>query len=393
MGSGKFCYLDTHKQWHSVTPVKELGRGLTGTVSAISSDKAFKRYFSGFLKDEMRAAMLEKITIMAFHFAELAALKEHPLAWPLGPVFESQKELAELSAQKQIAFDTREFCGFLMPRVHNLYNLEDVGTLDTLGPRRITGRDRVRIARRIAEIMQILHDAGFVVGDINTRNVVVSSDTLLPTFLDCDSFQYRRFSPLSGMIEFASPHVLERVQKNGGKFDGVLRTKEDDGHGLAVLVFGMLMNGRHPYDCSGASPHVNDRKGAIMARDFPYSPLSQSKPPTSEEADHYNTFDRDLKLLFEKVLLRGEPVPAATWVEALNAFATSPGSDRITPTRGKVEAPSRPPPQQQQPDARLQHALQASEWLREAVRQPAVIVVAALIIFALIFIFISSAGR
>jgi DNA-binding helix-hairpin-helix protein with protein kinase domain len=333
MPTKSFFYLDTRRTWHQVNISNEklLGSGGAGHVYALSDDKVVKRYLPAFLTDKKREELRDKITIMAFKHRQLAALKEQPLAWPLGPLIETEHDLAWLRAQPKPQLDSSEFCGFVMQRVRDFNGLEDVISQHTLGARSIVGADRVRISRRIAESVQLCHDATFVIGDINTRNIVVSSDTLLPTIIDCDSFQYGKYAPDLGTVDFASPRLLRRVEANNNKFEGLLRDVNDDCHALAVLFFMMFMNARHPFDCANAPPLVSARSSAIIARDFPYAAQSKSQPPTSAEANRYGLLPDAIKALFEKQLFRGEPVIAQAWIEPLNQFAGSAGAETVMP--------------------------------------------------------------
>jgi DNA-binding helix-hairpin-helix protein with protein kinase domain len=337
MASTKHYYLDTHKNWNQFElPDRHIGGGVSSFVYPVSVDKVVKIYTIK-LTNAKKLELLKKVSRMAFKFANLATLQDLPLAWPLGPVFKSAKEI-----------DERNFCGFVMPRVHNLFNLEDVITDETLGSKPVSGADRIRIASRIAEIVTICHDAGFVIGDMNMRNVVVSADTLLPTIIDCDSFQYTRFTSDAGTIDFASADLLLAVEKNGGNFEGVDRKKEHDCHALAVVIFKMLMNGRHPYDSYKASIAVSARRFAIIAREFPYAVGSRIKPPNDRDQRRFGCLDAPLKELFEKVLARGEFVPSEAWVGPLNLFVHHRSAALITPTFGepkKVVVPPTPEPQ------------------------------------------------
>jgi DNA-binding helix-hairpin-helix protein with protein kinase domain len=335
MAKGKHYYLDTGKKWHPIKlPDQVLGRGAAGNVYSISDDKVAKIYNNN-LSNDKKNELFERIIIMAFKFQRLATLQDLPLAWPLGPVVASQSDRGkELRSEESI--DEEEFCGFVMPRVHNFYSLEDVIASQKLDATPVDGRDRIRIARRIAETLAICHDAKFIIGDINMRNIVVSADTLLPTIIDCDSFQFqskkKTFTPDLGTVDFSSPELLRRVENNSNKFAGLSRTKDDDCHALGVMIFKILMNGRHPYDSADGLPHIDDLKRAIVARDFPYCPGSRSKPPTKEEAERYGLLDEELRELFEKSLFLGLPVAPADWVAPLDRFAGRPGSDVIMPT-------------------------------------------------------------
>lgn len=342
MANGKHYYLDTRKRWHRITvPDQVLGSGAAGHVYPISDDKVAKIYNNS-LPNGKKSDLFERIIIMAFKFQRLATLQDLPLAWPLGPVVASQSERGkELKSDESI--DEEEFCGFVMPRVHNFYSLEDVIASHKLGTTPVGGQDRIRIARRIAETLAICHDARFIIGDINMRNIVVSADTLLPTIIDCDSFQFqskkKKFTPDLGTVDFSSPDLLRRVAENNNRFAGLWRTKDDDCHALAVLIFKLLMNGRHPYDSADGQPHIDDLKRAIIARDFPYSAGSKSKPPTQEEAERYNLIDEELRNLFEKSLFLGFSVAPADWVAPLNQFAARPEGEAIKPPIEPEPAP------------------------------------------------------
>jgi DNA-binding helix-hairpin-helix protein with protein kinase domain len=369
MAKTKHYYLDTQKNWNQFeVPDRDIGGGVSGFVFPISADKVVKIYTNN-LSSAKKLELLRKVSRMAFQFASLAAIQDLPLAWPLGPVFHTEKEI-----------DENNFCGFVMPRVHNLFNLEDVIIDEQLGSKPISGPDRIRIARRIAEIVTICHDADLVIGDINMRNVVVSENTLQPTVIDCDSFQFRRFTSDAGTIDFASAELLRKVERNGGKFEGVVRKQSDDCHALAVLIFKMLMNGRHPYDIRRASVAVGARSSAIVAREFPYASTSHAAIPTQKDARRYDCLDPTLKGLFERVLLYGEHLPAEAWVGPLDQFAALPAAALITPNFGEAK-PKRVPQPQPQPKPQPQQ------------RSRVAVVLAVIVLVVLLVIWLASVAR
>jgi DNA-binding helix-hairpin-helix protein with protein kinase domain len=336
MADLKHYYLDSQKKWHPINlaPGRKLASGAAGDVYEIADDKVAKIY-NGNQANENKNDLFQKIIIMSFKFHRLAELRDRPLAWPLGPIIASKASRgSDLKPNEQI--DEDEFCGFVMPRIHDVYGLEDVIAAPRLGTVPVTGKDRIRIARRIAEIVGICHDAKFIIGDINMRNIVVSGKTLTPTIIDCDSFQFttramKKFTTDVGMIDFSSPDLLRRAEQNGGKFAGLERTRADDCHALAVVIFKLLMNGRHPYDDEHGLPAISDLKRAILARSFPYSAGSSSKPPTKREAERYGGIDKDVRELFEKAFHLGMPVEAADWIGALDHYAGSSASEAIKP--------------------------------------------------------------
>lgn len=98
--------------------------------------------------------------------------------------------------------------GFLMPRVTGMrdvfafYNpMERLRTCP-----RFTYRYLLQTARNIAGLMHELHSKGYVVGDVNQKNIFVS-DSALVTLIDNDSFQIR--DPRSGRLIFVASALTD----------------------------------------------------------------------------------------------------------------------------------------------------------------------------------------
>ena len=128
----------------------------------------------------------------------------------------------------------------------------------------------LRIARNLAAVVRAVHECGYVIGDINESNLLVSEKALV-TLVDTDSFQVP--DPITGKIyrcrvgrpEFTPPELQGRI------FSEVDRSVEHDRFGLAVLVFQLLMEGTHPFagrfTGAGEPPSYEER---IAAGHFPY---------------------------------------------------------------------------------------------------------------------------
>ena len=105
------------------------------------------------------------------------------------------------------------------------------------------------VAANLAAVFAHLHANDIVMGDVNQRNFMVTSNALVRV-IDCDSFQVRTTSALFrcsvGTAEYTSPEL-----QNAGSFANVVRTSDHDLFGLAVLCFQLLFAGRHPYAISG----------------------------------------------------------------------------------------------------------------------------------------------
>ena len=181
-----------------------------------------------------------------------------------------------------------------------------------------------------------VHRHGHVVGDVNQKNVLVSSKALVQ-FVDCDSFQLRArngvvYRCLVGVPEYTPPEL------QGKSFRDVDRSDNHDRFGLAVLIFHLLMMGRHPF--SGIYLDAGDMpiEKAIQGGRFAYSPHVQTtrmKPPPNTLP--ISVLDANLLNLFERAFRpagRAQTVdrPTATeWKEALESLLKDLSTCKVDP--------------------------------------------------------------
>jgi len=183
--------------------------------------------------------------------------------------------------------DGRTIDGFVMPSVDltravPLFQVYNPQSRSHVAPG-FTWRYLLRTARNVAAIVASLHDAGYVIGDLNESNFLVT-DRALVVLVDCDSMQVR--DPETGAVhrgavgkpEFLAPefHGVDLARTD--------RTVESDRFALGVLVFLLLMEGLHPFAGvwrgRGEPPDIPAR---IRARHFPYRrwprPGARLRPP------------------------------------------------------------------------------------------------------------------
>ncbi len=202
---------------------KRLGKGGEGEVYEVLGQPALvaKLYLR-----KITAERAEKLRIMPKLLTPtLAALT----AWP--------HDVLSNGAGKVV--------GFLMPRLQ----AQDVH--EVYGPKsrqrhfpQADWRLLLRVSLNIARAFAVVHEAGHLVADVNHGGVMVSPDATV-RLIDCDSFQIthgaKTFLCEVGVEDFTPPEL------QGGSFRGVLRTANHDNFGLAVLIFRLLMLGRHPF--------------------------------------------------------------------------------------------------------------------------------------------------
>ncbi|WP_322762953.1 hypothetical protein [Frankia sp. Cr2] len=138
--------------------------------------------------------------------------------------------------------------GFVMPTagscvpVHQLYN---PGHRKQEQPQ-LSWKNLLVTARNTADGFAAVHQRGLVVGDVNENSVMVAPNNGHVMLIDADSFQVnadgRVFPCLVGVPDFTPPE-LHAV----GDFSRMVRTANHDNFGLAILIFQLLLGGRHPF--------------------------------------------------------------------------------------------------------------------------------------------------
>jgi DNA-binding helix-hairpin-helix protein with protein kinase domain len=137
--------------------------------------------------------------------------------------------------------------GFLMPKltgyepIHHLY-----------GPshrkQRYPDKDwafLVNTGRNASAAFDVIHGHGHVIGDVNPNLIFVAENSIVK-LIDCDSFQIVR-DGTHYLCEVGSPHFTPPELQSHSTFHGIRRTKNHDNFGLALLLFHILMMGRHPF--------------------------------------------------------------------------------------------------------------------------------------------------
>jgi uncharacterized protein with WD repeat len=218
---------------------------------------------------------------------------------------------------------TNQLVGFVMPRVRQMLPLSEVYNPRARRRQRLLFNYRylVRTARNLCAAVQAVHQAGYVIGDLNESNVLVS-DQALVTLVDADSFQVRDpetgvvYRSLVGKPEYTPPEL------QGCSFADVDRQPEHDAFALAVLIFRLLMEGFHPFDGvyrgRGEPPELGAR---IRNGYFPYARGRTGIEP-SPLAPPFEMLHPDLRALFVRCFEEGHRnrrvrPRVEDWLEAL----------------------------------------------------------------------------
>jgi DNA-binding helix-hairpin-helix protein with protein kinase domain len=282
---------------------KELGTGGEGSVFEITgnSDMVAKVYHKQTLADQA-----EKLRAMpAFASEKLRAIA----AWPT-------QALAEHSGGPIV--------GLTMKKVKDS---KEIHTLYSPAQRKATfpyadWKFLIHVAANCAAAFDIIHSHKVVIGDVNQSNIFVNKDGLV-NFIDCDSFQIqaagRTYPCKVGVPLFTPPELI------GQSFQNVTRTVNHDRFGLAILVFHLLMMGRHPFSGRFSGMEEMPIERAIQEHRFAYG----SRATTNKMQPPLHTLSLlalspQVRTLFERSFSQesikgGRPTPAE-WFQALTGF-------------------------------------------------------------------------
>ena len=203
--------------------------------------------------------------------------------------------------------------------------------------------DRVRMARNLALGFRAVHAAGYVIGDVNEKNVEVNRQNDI-AMVDCDSYGFtdsatgRAFSNEMGRPEFQAPEA-QGDYKN--------RTQNHDRFGLAVVIF-HLLTGYHPYTVTNR-PNVTLPGDRISAWLFPPADPGLNAPsPYNDAWDGLTDKQKELFLRCFDRAHKDDPRPTPEeWVEALlempSVATTTPPATAPAPAPAPTPAPAPAP--------------------------------------------------
>lgn len=142
--------------------------------------------------------------------------------------------------------------GFIMPAVRNgrpLHLYITPSDRHRYAPGATYGSLLV-VAGNLARAVMSFHHVGVVLSDINFSNFLVLPNGTVRV-IDCDSVQISskaKFRATVAMEEFIPPEL------QGKRVADHARTTDHDNFGLSVLIFLLLVQGRHPFSGNGGMP-------------------------------------------------------------------------------------------------------------------------------------------
>lgn len=183
----------------------------------------------------------------------------------------------------------------------------------------------IHVAANAADAIAELHQAGIVVGDLNHGNILVHESEGTARVIDCDSVQIE-FNGFKYFCGVGTPAYLP-PELHKEDLNNTWRSVNHDNFSLAILIFQLLMFGRHPFagQFVGSGPPVEELEEAMRRFLFAYGSSAQNigmrRPPGT--LDPAALTPRVLAL-FEKAFsqksLGGGRPAASEWASALRAL-------------------------------------------------------------------------
>ena len=219
--------------------------------------------------------------------------------------------------------------GFLMQKVEKKNGLVDYynPALRRTEAPNIGYRDLCLVARGLANSISVLHQQDYVIGDINQNNAYITNRNRV-TLIDSDSFQVRNrqsgepYPCPVGVREFLPPEL------HGKDLRKIHRKPEQDNFGLAVLIYHLLMEGRHPfvgrYYGAGEAP---DRDETTKMGYFVMNPNQSVLKPDRITVLLWKRLHPEIQNLFVRCFITGHSRPsarpsAAEWMRTLDRTMT-----------------------------------------------------------------------
>ena len=170
--------------------------------------------------------------------------------------------------------------GFLMPEIKdgkeliNVYNPSKSKSLKL----EIDWRFLHTTALNIVSIIEALHAAGYVLGDIKQQNILVNNRAL-PSIIDTDSFQVKNpkngkvYRCLVGSPGYTPPELM------GKDFASIEQTEVHDRFRLGVIIYQLLFGGNNHFQGKWTGAGEDPEPDEIIRRGlWLYSPNSLIEP-------------------------------------------------------------------------------------------------------------------
>ena len=280
----------------------KLGSGGEGDIYAVSGD--FSKVAKLYHADRVSRELEEKLKYMVNRPPNSSVLNQ--VAWPMDVLYDGSKR----------------FMGFIMPKLTIDANLGEIYVYPPKGAAVMPYNYKLIIAMNICSVISAVHQAGYIFGAFNPKNIGVNLKTGAVAFMDTDSYHividekankaYRCKVCLNGYV---APELLKQCEPYGQnayeKAPLPTFTEETDNFALAIHIFKLLMNGFTPFNgiketatVSTSSPGVGNL--AIKRDNYCFKPHNK---PQAVAVPPLDALPDEVASLFNKAFIDGRKDP------------------------------------------------------------------------------------
>ncbi len=270
-----------------------------------------------------RALYAPKIEAMLLNTPELdtSIIKNkmfHQLAWP-----------------NYAAYDKLgNFLGFSMPEI----DFQNSVSLERMLQKKIRQISklpefygyRVSLVYNIATCVSILHKIGHHIIDFKPINCRLDPETMLVSIIDCDGFSINNDEDKYPAYQFTPEYIAPEAFNKKPEELGV----EQDLFSLAVIIFKLLNNGIHPYQCKiPKNKKISTIQEMINNKCYAYAKKNNTQYEPSVLSVH-SSFPEDIRILFDQAFLTKKRPTAIQWKNTLKDYA-NPQSGKLIKCKKK----------------------------------------------------------
>ncbi len=228
---------------------RQIGRGGEGSVFAVNNmPNHVAKIYHNKLSPQHEQKLRSMVSLVTPQLSNNAT-------WPEGLIYKKGSQSLQ---------------GILIPYVkgHELHEVYGPSSRKHVLPQ-ATWDFLVYVARNLVYAFDTLHSHGIIVGDVNEKNFIISDDARV-RLIDCDSYQIPSTNSSYhlckvGVVLYTPPEL------QGRNLSAVIRTKNHDLFGLAVLIFQLLFMGRHPFAGISKDAKLNSLDNGESIRNFLYA--------------------------------------------------------------------------------------------------------------------------
>jgi DNA-binding helix-hairpin-helix protein with protein kinase domain len=241
----------------------------------------------------------------------------------------------------RLVYSGRNPVGYVMPKIMDHYPISRI-SLPASRKRNFPEKPwgwLVHIARNLAAAVDQIHAAGVVIGDLSEANIFVASSAFV-RMIDVDSFQIsvngKSWNTGVGVPMFLPPELQDRDLRS------ISRTKNHDAFGLAVMIFQLLMMGRHPW--GGNYKSDKSIEDLIATEPFAYGQAARARGMTPPKiSPKMEWLQSDIASAFERAFSSQTRPTAHDWAVSLDVFRSALTTCTVSQTHQFVPAQGKCP--------------------------------------------------